>query len=220
MAQLITRIRTESGDLQIDYNALANLPDTPTPESIGASPSDHKHTVDEIGAAPADHTHELESLGAASDSEIKELLNNKSDSNHEHNYAGSSTPGGAAASANKINTDAGDSVTPVYFSNGVPVECSLAEMNTATATKLAAPVTIQMNLSSSSATDFDGSENVTPGVTGVLPIENGGIGSSDGAVGLSNLFAAGVTVLSANQFGTSLPSAGTAGRVFFKKVST
>lgn len=41
---------------------------------------------------------------------------------HTHNYAGSSSPGGAATSADKINTDAGSATHPVYFSNGVPVE--------------------------------------------------------------------------------------------------
>lgn len=39
-------------------------------------------------------------------------------------YAGSSSAGGAATSANKLNTNAGDIYTPVYFSNGVPVECT------------------------------------------------------------------------------------------------
>lgn len=36
-------------------------------------------------------------------------------------YAGASTAGGAATSANKINTDAGSATQPVYFDNGVPV---------------------------------------------------------------------------------------------------
>ena len=30
MSQYITKIRTESGDLQIDYNALANIPESDT----------------------------------------------------------------------------------------------------------------------------------------------------------------------------------------------
>ena len=45
------------------------------------------------------------------------------DNNHTHNYAGSSSPGGAASSANKLNTNAGSNVSPVYFSGGVPVAC-------------------------------------------------------------------------------------------------
>ena len=43
---------------------------------------------------------------------------------HTHNYAGSSSAGGAATSANKLNTNAGSGTQPVYFSNGVPVACS------------------------------------------------------------------------------------------------
>lgn len=45
-------------------------------------------------------------------------------------YAGSSSVGGAATSANKLNTNAGDSNTPVYFSNGVPVACTSLDLNT------------------------------------------------------------------------------------------
>ena len=64
MATLVKKIRTDAGDVQIDYNALANLP----------------------------------------------------------KYAASSAAGGAATSANKLNTNAGGSTQPVYFANGVPVE--------------------------------------------------------------------------------------------------
>ncbi len=53
---------------------------------------------------------------------------------------------------------------------------------------------------------------------GAVTIAKGGTGSSNGATGLANLLAAGYTVLSANQYGTALPTAGTAGRIFFKKV--
>jgi hypothetical protein len=38
-------------------------------------------------------------------------------------YAASSAKGGAATSANKLNTDAGNTYTPVYFANGIPVAC-------------------------------------------------------------------------------------------------
>lgn len=50
-------------------------------------------------------------------------------------------------------------------------------------------------------------------------IKTGGTGSSNGATGLKNLFAAGNTILSSYQYGNELPAAGTAGRIFFKKVS-
>lgn len=54
-------------------------------------------------------------------SKIKETFAEKS---HTHKYAGSSSVGGAATSADKLNANAGDANTPVYFSNGVPVVCS------------------------------------------------------------------------------------------------
>ena len=52
MAEYITKIRTENGDMQIDYNALANLPKIPTIESIGAASKTHKHTKSEITDFP------------------------------------------------------------------------------------------------------------------------------------------------------------------------
>lgn len=55
---------------------------------------------------------------------------------------------------------------------------------------------------------------------GSVPMTKGGHGATDGAEGLANLFAAGNTVLSSYQYGTSLPAAGTKGRIFFKKVSS
>lgn len=45
--------------------------------------------------------------------------------NHTHNYAGSSSAGGSANSAVKLDTaTAGGTTTPVYFSGGKPVACS------------------------------------------------------------------------------------------------
>ena len=55
--------------------------------------------------------------------------------------------------------------------------------------------------------------------TDTIPIANGGTGASDGATGLKNLFASGNTVLSSYQYGDKLPAAGTAGRIFFKKLT-
>ena len=42
------------------------------------------------------------------------------------NAAGSTTPGGAAASAEKLTSDAGASREPIYFENGVPKVCQYA----------------------------------------------------------------------------------------------
>lgn len=68
--------------------------------------------------------------GASSNVSVKGLgsaaytdSGNYATASHTHSYAGSSTVGGAATSANKLNTNAGDTSTPVYFSNGIPVKC-------------------------------------------------------------------------------------------------
>lgn len=53
--------------------------------------------------------------------------------------------------------------------------------NTDTATKLATARTITANLASSTAGSFDGSANITVGVTGTLPIANGGTGATTAA---------------------------------------
>jgi hypothetical protein len=53
--------------------------------------------------------------------------------------------------------------------------------NSATATKLATARTITANLASSTAGSFDGSANITVGVTGTLPIEKGGTGATTAA---------------------------------------
>lgn len=58
--------------------------------------------------------------------QIDALDDAKSDTGHTHNYAGSSSAGGAATSANKLNTNAGSATQPVYFSNGVPVATTYA----------------------------------------------------------------------------------------------
>lgn len=68
-------------------------------------------------------------------------------------------------------------VLPV--SNGGTGSDSLAKINAGSATKLVTARTIQTNLASTTAASFDGSTNITPGVTGVLPVANGGTGVTD-----------------------------------------
>ena len=43
---------------------------------------------------------------------------------HTHNYAGSSSAGGSATSADKLDSSAGSSTQPIYFSSGKPTACS------------------------------------------------------------------------------------------------
>ena len=65
---------------------------------------------------------------------------------------------------------------------------ALAEDETAAAaTKLATARTIRTNLASTSTASFDGTANITPGVTGTLPISNGGTGATTAAAARTNL---------------------------------
>ncbi len=52
--------------------------------------------------------------------------------------------------------------------------------NAATATKLATARTMTVNLASTTAASFDGTANVTPGVSGTLPVARGGTGNTTG----------------------------------------
>lgn len=78
--------------------------------------------------------------------------NSKAEGNHTHNYAGSSSAGGSATSAVKLQ-------------------------NTRK---------IQTNLASTSSASFDGTANVTPGVTGTLPVANGGTGQTTLNAGMNS----------------------------------
>ena len=64
------------------------------------------------------------SITVSSSTQVNDALAGKSGTGHTHNYAGSSSAGGAATSASKLNTDAGSSTTPVYFTDGVPAACT------------------------------------------------------------------------------------------------
>lgn len=80
--------------------------------------------------------------------------------------------------------NAGSSTRPVYFSNGIPVQCGTSlgvsvTGNAATATQLQTARNIQTNLASTTAASFNGTANVTPGVTGILPVAHGGTGQSN-----------------------------------------
>ena len=72
--------------------------------------------------APSAHTHDDRYY---TESEINSKLNGKSNTGHTHAYAGSSSAGGAANSAVKLDTaTAGSATHPVYFTGGKPVACT------------------------------------------------------------------------------------------------
>lgn len=60
----------------------------------------------------------------ATKSDLTTGLSGKAPTGHTHSYAGSSTPGGTAISAAKLDTAmAGSATKPVYFKDGIPVAC-------------------------------------------------------------------------------------------------
>lgn len=72
----------------------------------------------------------LKVSGAAADAKATgDALADKAAASHTHNYAGSSSAGGAANSANKLNKNAGSATQGVYFKDGVPVAmtCTLGK---------------------------------------------------------------------------------------------
>lgn len=86
----------------------------------------------------------------------------------------------------------GSGTKPVYIADGIATECgSSLAVNisgvAAKATILETARTIQTNLESTSSASFNGSANITPGVTGTLPIANGGTGATTAAGVLTNL---------------------------------
>lgn len=127
------------------------------------------------GKANSSHTHTIANI-----TNLQTTLDGKSNTSHTHKYAGSSSVGGSATSAVKLDTStAGDANTPVYFSGGKPVACTSLDLNTSgssasctgnatTATKLQTARTIGLGTGATgTATSFNGTGNITIPVTDV-----------------------------------------------------
>ena len=93
-----------------------------TPSAIGAAASSHTHTATQVTGLAASRALVSNASGQVAvsavtatelgyldgvTSAIQTQLNNKAASNHTHNYAGSSSAGGAATSANKVPVPVG-----------------------------------------------------------------------------------------------------------------
>lgn len=98
---------------------------------------------------------------------------------------------GASTAQGAINALAGAVTSGQYLrgngSNVVmsPIQAAdvpiLNQSTTGSAATLTTGRTIQTNLASTTAATFNGSANITPGVTGILPLANGGTGASTAA---------------------------------------
>jgi hypothetical protein len=106
--------------------------DAATQSSAGFLSSSDKTKLDGLNKVTVDSALSTTSTNPVQNKVINNALANKSDITHTHSYAGSSTAGGAATSANKLNTNAGSTSTPVYFTNGVPTACTSITANSAT----------------------------------------------------------------------------------------
>lgn len=131
----------------------------------------------------------------------------------EHNALQTGIDGKAAKGANSDITSLSGLTTPL----------STAQGGTGNATGVAPEATvletardIQVNLATTAAASFDGSANVSPGVTGTLPIVNGGTGGTTPAGARGNLGAAAsgsnsdITALTSLSGGITGLTAGTA----------
>ena len=85
-----------------------------------------------------------------------------------------------------------EGITGTATTNRVLTAANLkAIINGSAAAKLTTARTIQTNLASTSSASFDGTGNITPGVTGTLAIKNGGTGATTSHAGFSNLLCQG-----------------------------
>lgn len=73
------------------------------------------------GNTAVDTSPTLDSTRMVTSGGLYNALQGKANANHTHNYAGANSSGGAALSAEKLNSNAGSATQPVYFSQGKPV---------------------------------------------------------------------------------------------------
>lgn len=81
----------------------------------------HNVTKSQVGLGNVDNTSDADKPISTA---TQTALNGKANSSHTHSYAGSSSVGGSANSAVKLDSSAGSATQPVYFSSGKPAACT------------------------------------------------------------------------------------------------
>lgn len=99
-----------------------------------------------------------------------------------------------------------DSTLQTNFTSGLATKLNTTA-NAVSATKLATARTIQTNLAATTASSFDGTANAAPGVTGVLPLANGGTGAATAVAARTEL---GLGVLATKNAGVAVANAAAA----------
>lgn len=185
-----TKLQTPVNINGVEFDGSSDI--TLTPSDIGADASgsavaalteaksytDTK-VADLVGSAPETLDTLEELSGALKDNaDIVDVLNesiaNKADSSHTHNYAGSSSAGGSANSAVKLNSSAGSATQPVYFKDGKPVATTYtlgksvpsdAKFTDTTYTSLKNPTALTIQANGTSLGSYDGSAAKTFNIT-------------------------------------------------------
>lgn len=130
LSRLKEKIAKMIADRAITWGEITGKPSTFTPSS-------HTHTKSQISDFPVSlknpnaltiklngNTQGAYDGSAAKDINITAAGIGAALASHSHNYAGSSSAGGSANSATKLDSSAGSVTQPVYFSGGKPVVCS------------------------------------------------------------------------------------------------
>lgn len=120
---------------------------------------------------------------------------------------------GNAKHASSHASDGADPITPASIG-------ALASGGTAAAaTKLATARTFQVNLGSTSSASFNGTANVTPGVTGTLGLSNGGTGKTTAPLGLYNLINGCTAITNTSVVDTDVVAIGDVSAATAKKIT-
>lgn len=177
--KLLADGKANGDSMQEALQDIASTFDTINTSLNGKAASNHTHTAAQVGAAAANHSHSAATAQAAGFMAA----------------ADKSKLDGIAAGANKTVVDAAISNTSTNPVQNKVVYAELAKKAASThthnyagsasaggaantATKLATARTIRTNLAITATASFDGSANVAPGVTGTLPVANGGTGAT------------------------------------------